>query len=125
MKSVLVGVLKSTHDLEILLRKKWYRIPLAFVPKRRFTHVAFYEPKTGFGARGGRIRYYARVSRVTVQKRVELLPQERAHCRAQDDYLKCSFRKIEKLARPVRNSIPRRGFFGAFVSRAGADAHQR
>ena len=49
MKTVLVGVLKSKDDLKILLEEKWYRIPIAFLPKRRFTHIAFYQPLE-FGA---------------------------------------------------------------------------
>ncbi|TSC55339.1 MAG: hypothetical protein Greene041679_635, partial [Parcubacteria group bacterium Greene0416_79] len=43
-KTVLVGVLKSPRDLKILLEEKWYRIPVSFLPKRKFTHIAFYQP---------------------------------------------------------------------------------
>ena len=110
-KTVLVGVLKSKDDLRILLKEKWYRIPVAFLPKRRFTHIAFYEPAC-FGARGKRIAYYARVSKMEVKKRIELLPSEPSHPRARDDYLKCSFLKIVKLKHPIRNIIPRRISFG-------------
>jgi very-short-patch-repair endonuclease len=111
-KSVLVAVLKSPRDKRLLLRWHRYRIPLRFAPKRRFTHVAFYEPKTGFGERGKCIRYYAHVSKRAVKKRIELLPRESAHPRAGDDYLVCSFRKVKRLARPIRNIIPRRISFG-------------
>lgn len=109
---VLVAVLKSKDDLRILLHEKWYRIPIAFLPKRKFTHIAFYQPITGFGKAGKRIFYYARVAKREVKKRIELLPKERAHPRAEDDYLKCSFRKIEKLEKPIHNIIPRRVSFG-------------
>ncbi len=130
MKSVLVGVLKSEQDLKILLREKWYRIPLSFLPKREFTHIAFYEPalpkrrlaakrvasrggpRTDVGRGGKCIRYYARVAKREVKKRVELLPDERAHRRAHEPYLKCSFRAIKELAEPIRNIIPRRVSFG-------------
>ncbi len=61
-KTVLVAVLKTPRDLRLLLREKRYRIPLAFLPKRRFTHIAFYEPQTTFGKRGKRIAYYAKVT---------------------------------------------------------------
>ena len=111
-KTILVSVLKSPRDLRTLLQEKWYRIPRAFLPKQKFTHVAFYQPQTTFGKRGKRIQYYARVAKREVKRRVELLPNERAHPRADDDYLKCSFRKIEKLAKPIRNIIPRRVSFG-------------
>ena len=101
-------MLKNKGDLRILLEEKWYRTPLAFLPKRKFTHIAFYQP-----AQAGKcIEYYARVAKREVKKRIELLPSEPAHPRADDDYVKCSFRKIEKLARPIRNVIPRRVSFG-------------
>lgn len=110
--SVLVSVLKSPSDLRILLEEKWYRIPRAFLPKRKFTHVALYQPQTAFGRRGKCIRYYARVTKKEVKKRIDLLPNERAHPRAQDEYLKCSFRTVKELAKPIRNIIPRRVSFG-------------
>ncbi|MSU56320.1 MAG: DUF559 domain-containing protein [Candidatus Taylorbacteria bacterium] len=110
--TVLVGVLRSREDLKILLEEKWYRIPVAFVPKKKFTHIAFYEPLTGFGKRGKRIAYYARISKREVKKRIELLPGESAHPRAEQDYVKFSFRKVEKLSKPIRNVIPRRVSFG-------------
>ena len=110
-KTVLVGVLKSREDLRILLEEKWYRIPLAFLPKKKFTHIAFYQPLT-LGKLGKKIEYYAKVVKREVKKRVALLPSEREHPRAQDSYLKCSFRAIEKLTKPIKNVIPRRVSFG-------------
>lgn len=110
-KAVLVAVLKLKSDLDILLKEKWYRIPLAFLPKRRFSYVALYQP-AGFGGSGKRIEYYGRVSKREVKKRIELLPSEGTHPRAHDDYLKVSFSKIEKLEKPIRNVIPRRVSFG-------------
>ena len=61
-KIVLVGVLKNKRDLGILLEKHWYRIPVFFLPKKKFDYLAFYQPE-GFGRRGKRIEYYARVVR--------------------------------------------------------------
>ena len=111
MKTVLVAVLKSKDDLKILLEEKWYRIPVAFLPERKFTHIAFYQP-LGFGKNGKRIEYYARATSMEVKKRAELLQRELSHPRAQDNYLKCSFREIQKLKKPIRNIIPRRVSFG-------------
>ena len=110
-KHVLVSVLKEKSDLPLLLTEKWYRIPLAFLPKRAFTHIAFYQPE-GVGETGKRIAYYARVAKREVVKRRELLPRESSHPRADDDYLKCSFTKIETLAEPIQNVVPRRVSFG-------------
>lgn len=107
----MVGVLKSRNDLRILLRERWYRIPVSFLPKRKFTRVAFYQPAT-LGRNGKRIEYYARVAGKAVRKRIELLPDQPAHTRAHEDYLKISFENIEKLEKPIRNVIPRRVSFG-------------
>ena len=110
-KTVLVGVLKSKSDLPLLLEEMWYRIPLAHLPKRPFTHIAFYQPEA-FGKEGKRIEYYARVAKREVKKRRELLPHENEHVRQAADYLKCSFKKIERLKSPIRNVVPRRISFG-------------
>ncbi|MBI2476471.1 MAG: DUF559 domain-containing protein [Candidatus Taylorbacteria bacterium] len=110
-KRVLVGVLKSQSDRRILRRQLWYRIPVSFLPKRKFSHIAFYQPAC-FGATGKRITYYARVVGKAVKKRIELLPGERQHPRANEDYLKVSFKEIRKLRKPIRNVIPRRVSFG-------------
>lgn len=113
-KTVLVGVLKSVNDRRILLKSGWYRIPIAFLPKRKFRYLAFYQPAV-FGKRGKRIEYYARILRKKRTKRIRLLPKEKSHPRAHDDYLKIEFSWIKKLDRPIRNIIPRRVSFG-FVS---------
>lgn len=108
---VLVGVLKSRRDQRLLLKEQWYRIPLAFVPKRPFTHVAFYQP-VSFGKHGKRIEYVGRITARSLQTRKQLLPNELNHPRAADSYWKFSFDEIERLARPVKNIIPRRVTFG-------------
>jgi len=119
-KTVLVGVLKNKNDLRILLKQHWYRIPVFYLSKegailrplkKKFKYIAFYQP-AGFGRRGKRIEYYARLKRRKIVKRINLLPKERNHLRANDDYLKCEFSKIEKLPKPIKNIIPRRVSFG-------------
>lgn len=108
---VLVCVLKSKNDRKILLGHHWYRIPIAFLPKRRFDYLAFYQPAL-FGRRGRRIEYYGRITKKEKVTRIDLLPGESLHPRAYDDYMKFEFSKILKLARPVKNIIPRRVSFG-------------
>lgn len=109
--NVLVGVLKSPWDLRFLLEEKWYRIPLAFTPKRPFAYLAFYQP-TSFGTDGKQIRYFAKITGRTNARRVELLPNEASHPRANDLYARFSFSEIDELANPIRNIIPRRVTFG-------------
>lgn len=110
-RTVLVCVLKSKRDLRILLKDNWYRIPVAFLPRRKFTHLAFYQPAS-FGRFGKRIRYYARVLSRKIVKRIDLLPKERNHPRAHDDYLRIEVAWVKKLIRPIKNIIPRRVSFG-------------
>ena len=110
-KNVLVGVLKNRDDLKILLLNHWYRIPVEFLPGRKFKYIAFYQP-VSFGARGKRIEYFARVSKISRSKRIKLLPKQSSHPRANKNYLKVKFRQIKKLPKPVINIIPRRVSFG-------------
>lgn len=72
---VLTGVLKDKCDLKILLQKHWYRIPVFYLPKKKFKYIAFYQPAV-FGRKGKRIEYYARVARRKIIKRIELLPKK-------------------------------------------------
>lgn len=110
-KAVLVGVLKSKNDLRILLWDRWYRVPVAFMPKRQFKYIAFYQPAI-FGRNGKQILYYVRVAKREKVKRIVLLPKEKNHPRAHDDYIKITFRRIKKLPHPIKNIIPRRVSFG-------------
>lgn len=111
-KMVLVGVLKSVRDREILMRERWYRIPLARLPAHPFRYLAFYKPAR-LGRGGKRIRYYAKVCGHETMLRRELFPAERRYPRANERYVKFLLGPIQKLARPVRNSgSPRRVSFG-------------
>ena len=107
----MVGVLKNKRDFNILLTKNWYRIPIVHLPTRRFNYLAFYQPAI-FGQEGKCIKYYARILRRKIVKRIKLLPQEPHHPRAHDYYCQFSVAKIQKLARSIRNIIPRRVTFG-------------
>ena len=108
---MLVAVIKDWRDLSLLLHEHWYRIPVAHLPKRAFTHIAFYQP-AAFGQAGKGINFYARVHEREVRTRLELLPDESNHPRADDSYSKFSFKKIIALKRPIKNVIPRRVSFG-------------
>lgn len=109
--NVLVGVIKDKRDLGALLAQKWYRIPVRRAPRRKFKYLAFYQP-AGFGRRGKRIRYYARVLSQRTVRRKDLLPEEPKHARAGDYYFLFRLGNIKKLSRPIRNVTPRRISFG-------------
>lgn len=108
---VLVAVLKNKRDRRILLKKHWYRIPCAFAPKRRFAYIAFYQ-SLAFGRHGKRIELYGRIRQIKKVQRIALLPKEKFHPRIYEGYFKIEFSHIQKLAKPIKNIIPRRVSFG-------------
>jgi len=110
-KTVLVGILKDKRDLNILLKQRWYRIPVFYSPKRKFSYVAFYQPSS-FGRYGGRINYYARVKDIGITKRKYVLSKEYDHPKAEDDYYKIKLYKIQKLLKPILNKNKMRVSFG-------------
>ncbi|MDP3725110.1 MAG: DUF559 domain-containing protein [Nanoarchaeota archaeon] len=109
-KLVLVGVLKQKRDLALLLRERWYRIPLRCAPKRKFEYLAFYEPAR-FGKDGKCIRYYAKIRERCTFLRRDILPHEFLHPRASEKYLWFRVGRIQALARPIKNIVPRRVSF--------------
>ncbi len=112
-QAVLIGIIGREKDLDILLKKKWYRIPVANMPRRRFSWLAFYHTSK-LSRLGKKIQYYAKVEPERVQRlaRRELLPDEPRHARADDSYYKFCFSTIRKLRRPIRNSTGMRMVFG-------------
>ena len=109
---MLVGVLRNRRDRERLLCERWYRIPLARMPSLQFDYVAFYEP-SALGKDGKRIKYYARICRITLAERKKLLQDEPYHPHAGEYYFRFDFSLIQSLAEPIYNSgSPRRISFG-------------
>lgn len=108
---VLISVLKEKKDLDILLKKHWYRIPLIFAPKRKTKYIAFYQPAS-FGKYGGCIKFYALIKNCKIIKRKYLLPDEYDHPMADEDYYKIYFKKILKLQNPILNKNRMRISFG-------------
>ena len=61
---MLIGVVRRKKDLEIILKKHLYRIPLKHCPVQKFDYIAFYGTSL-LGKEGKAINYYARVKRVS------------------------------------------------------------
>jgi len=118
----LIGILKDRRDLGLLLHRRWYRIPLAHAPRRRFSHLAFYQP-AGFGKRGKAIRYLAPVLGKMVARRRDLIPDEPDHRRANDRYVVYRVGKPLKLPEPVRNISLRRVTFAYTALRRLFESH--
>ncbi|HAF95447.1 MAG: hypothetical protein A2X34_02595 [Elusimicrobia bacterium GWC2_51_8] len=110
-KTALVAVLRSPRDLEMAARRRWYRIPVKKAPKRRFTHIAFYQPAC-FKPDGKRIVYYAEVAGCRTERRIDIFPDEPGHPAARELYFKYSLGPLIKLPLPVLNTSRSRVSFG-------------
>jgi hypothetical protein len=98
---VLVAIVPRLEDWALVVKERWYRIPLAKAPERvGAEYAAFYLPAR-FGELGCSIRYYAPVERYRLVTRRELLPHEAAHPRAEDRYLKLELGLLRELAHPI------------------------
>jgi len=101
----LVAVVPGLKDWEILKKEHWYRIPVDKAPKiiDKVKYLAFYQPKV-FGEEKWSVNYYSRIKDREIKKRIELLPDEPKHPRAQKEYYKFNLEGIKKLP----HSIPSR-----------------
>jgi hypothetical protein len=98
---ILVCLLPSPRDLEIVRLLGWYRIPFRSAPKVvAVDYLAFYQPGS-FGEQGGRIELTAQVRGHELTTRAELLRDEPDHPRAGEEYYKIQLGPLERLAQPI------------------------
>lgn len=108
---VLIGVVNRKKDLDIVLKKRWYRIPVKYAPVKKADFVAFYQTSV-FGKEGKCIRYYGKITKVSVISRKKLLSDEKDHPRAGHDYYKLQLGPLKELPRRIKNLSRRRMTFG-------------
>ncbi|MBM3314996.1 DUF559 domain-containing protein [candidate division WOR-3 bacterium] len=108
----LVGVVTRRRDWELLLRERWYRVPARTAPegldKARF--LAFYQTGT-FGPEKWAVNYYSEVRHVRRVRRIDLLPGEPDHPRAQDEYYRVDVAGLKPLPGPIPSRRLRRIVF--------------
>ena len=119
---ILVCLIPSPRDMEIVRLLGWYRIPLRTAPKVvAVDYLAFYQP-SAFGERGGQIEYIAEVRGHELTTRGELLKEEADHPRAREEYYKIQLGGLEKLKSPVASEKWKRFTFlyttGEYLLRA-------
>ncbi len=107
MNKILIAVLKAQRDQDILLKEKWYRIPVKYAPKHKYDIIAFYQP-ANFKESGKRIEYYGIVRSSKICKRKKLIKDG---IRSDDQYYKISFFRIVKLKDPIVNDAKLRVSF--------------
>ena len=110
-KLVLVGVVRRKKDLDLILKERWYRIPLKSAPKRKADFLALYQTRT-FRKKGKSINYYARIKGFSHYLRRQLLPDEKDHSRAGDTYCKLDLGPLKTLPQRIENRSRRRISFG-------------
>ncbi|MBI3909728.1 MAG: DUF559 domain-containing protein [Armatimonadetes bacterium] len=115
-RDVLVALLPQPRDLLLAQERGWYRVrsrELAGRIKgglRQFTDLAFYQPDS-FGPERRCVRYYAPIRGLSHARRIELLPEEIAHPRAQQLYLRIDLGPLESLPQPIPSARGRRILF--------------
>lgn len=108
---VLVVVMNNPRDFAIARDEGWYRIPVQRAPRQvAADYLAFYLTRV-FEEERWTIPYIAPVLRYRVVRRVDLLPEEADHPRAQEWYYKVEIGPIRRLPRPIPSRRFRRVTF--------------
>jgi very-short-patch-repair endonuclease len=108
----LVGIVNRRKDWLLLETQHWYRIP-----RRSFAeglpairYLAFYQTKA-FGDEKWSVNCCAEVKRISTVKRIELLPEEPNHRRANEPYYRIQVGELLRLPRPIPSRRWRRIVF--------------
>lgn len=113
-KDTLIALLKYKRDLGIAQQQRWYRIPVKAAPtmvkKNTIKYLALYQPKV-FQEEAFQIRWYGEVKQISRVKRQELLPHEKSHPQAQNDYYKIEINELRTRPHPIISRRPRRMLF--------------
>ncbi len=108
----LVAVLNNRRDFEFAEVDHWYRIPVQAAPDglRDIRWIAFYLTKV-FGREKWSVRHWATVRKITQAKRVDLLPAEKRHPRAQTLYHRLELDSLQTRPEPIFSRRQRRIVF--------------
>jgi hypothetical protein len=109
---VLVALMNSPRDFEIVTREHWYRIPARSAPKffSGAQYLAFYFTRA-FGDKKWSISDYAPVRGHELARRRDLLPNEPDHPRADEPYYKLQLGSLDKREPPIVSKRGRRVLF--------------
>jgi hypothetical protein len=108
---ILVAYLPHPRDLELLQTGGWYRLPQKVVPKGLHAeYIAFYLGSK-FGDQKWAIHFYAPKLGHELVRRLDLLPDEPEHPRAQEVYYKIQVGALLYLPEPIVSLRWRRFLF--------------
>jgi len=106
---VLVAVINNERDLEIARTEGWYRIPVKRAPKQvGADFLAFYLTGRFSPELRHRVTYYAPIRAYRLARRVDLIPEQADHPRAQESYFKIEIGPLQELDAPVISEKTRR-----------------
>jgi len=100
--TVLVAIMNNRRDLAIARDQHWYRIPVDRAPQRGLYApiLAFFQTRA-FADEKWSINYYAATIAWEIVPRIQLLPEEADHRRADDLYYKVHLGELRRLPHPV------------------------
>ena len=110
--SMLIALMNNGRDLHTASTKHWYRIPVKSAPKKlqEMSYIAFYQTKV-FGDQKWSINYWAEIENISTVERLELLPDEIDHPRANSQYFKVDMSDLKLLPNPIISKRGRRLLF--------------
>ena len=119
----LVAVMNRRIDLELAHARHWYRIPVRSAPAAldEMRWVAFYLT-TPFGRDKWSVRHWASITSIDEVRRIELLPDEPDHPRANDVYYRLALGQIQQRHEPILSRRRRRVVFIPSIWRKFANA---
>lgn len=108
---LLVAIMNTPSDFEILKTQGWYRVPVDTAPKRWPPRwIAFYQTKV-FGDEAHTVRYYGRVARINRAPRHVLFPDEPENPKSSRMYYQVHLRSLEERYQPIPSHRLRRIVF--------------
>lgn len=98
---VLVCVVHRRMDLERIHTERWYHIPRQHAPAGlAAAYLAFY-PTAACGPERWAIRWIAPVLAIQLARRIDLLPADVRHPRAQERYYRLQLGQLTELPAPI------------------------
>ena len=107
--TVLVAIMNKQRDFAIARDQHWYRVPVKQVPKQGVNApiLAFYQTKE-FGEQKWSINYCAYTTSWEIAPRIQLLPDEPHHPRANELYYRVGLGELRLLPHPITSRKWRR-----------------
>jgi len=114
-EELLVGIVNTQSDFELIQNQHWYRVPVEKVNKnlkKRWPPkwIAFYYTNS-IKDYSQMIVHFAKVSSIREATRQELFPEETEGYKSKRSYYKISFNKVEELPKPILSRRWRRIVF--------------